>query len=113
MVKEFASCGEFKHEKIVVLGLEPLDQLDDMLMLEGHEGVLSVHLLGMVADAVLVDNLDRDLFSIGCRRQAASGREWVSRGIRTGTAGLYSLLWKGNDQHQRPTDAAAAGGFAD
>ena len=70
MVKQFASGGEFKHEKVVVLGLEPLDQLDDMLMLEGHEGILSVHLLGVVADAVLFDNLDRDLILVvDCQRR--------------------------------------------
>lgn len=86
MVKQFASGGEFKHEKVVVLGLEPLDQLDDMLMLEGHEGVLSVHLLGVVADAVLFDNLDRDLYT---RRGLPTAGGWISRGCSQ--AELYSL----------------------
>lgn len=82
MVKQFASGGEFKHEKVVVLGLEPFDQFDDMLMLESHEGILSVHLLGVVPDAVLFDNLDRNLLLLS-RLPTASSRWGQLRRART------------------------------
>lgn len=97
----------------MVLGLEPLDQLDDMLMLEGHEGVLSVHLLGMVADAVLVDNLDRDLFSIGCRRQGAGERRASQPRHSHMDSGATLVAFEEEWPASKPADADAAGGFAD
>lgn len=75
MFKQLASGGELKHEVVPLLALEPLFELDNVVVLEFQERVLAEDLLLVIADLAFVNDLDRDLDKRSRTRQKQRERE--------------------------------------